>query len=80
MALVNVATKSQPIEKVLNCEPSPRVGNFGRRALSIIGIQQVVTNPAKPSCIRTSEATVSPSLARLSWSDMNSGRSHFYLI
>jgi regulator-associated protein of mTOR len=62
-------------------DPSPRVGNLGRRVLSIIGIEQVVAKPSKPSGVRTSEATVSPSLARSSsWFDMNGGRSHFYLI
>ncbi|XP_045798844.1 regulatory-associated protein of TOR 1-like isoform X1 [Trifolium pratense] len=55
-------------------DPSPRVGNLGRRVLSIIGIEQVVAKPSKPSSVRTSEAIVSPSLARSSsWFDMNGG-------
>ena len=62
-------------------DPSPRVGNLGSRVLSIIGIEQVVAKPLKPSGVRTSEASVSPNLARSSsWFDMNGGKSHFYLI
>ncbi|AES79768.2 putative transcription factor WD40-like family [Medicago truncatula] len=56
-------------------DPSPRVGNLGRRVLSIIGIEQVVAKPLKPSGVRTSSVVpVSASLARSSsWFDMNGG-------
>ncbi|KAK7395012.1 hypothetical protein VNO78_15553 [Psophocarpus tetragonolobus] len=58
-------------------DPSPRIATLGRRVLSIIGIEQVVAKPLKPSGVRTAEPTVSPSLAGLarssSWFDMNGG-------
>ncbi|CAL0304399.1 unnamed protein product [Lupinus luteus] len=58
-------------------DPSPRIANLGRRVLSIIGIEQVVAKPSKPTVVRSSELTASPSLAGLarssSWFDMNGG-------
>ncbi|XP_052174043.1 regulatory-associated protein of TOR 1-like [Diospyros lotus] len=57
-------------------DPSPRIASLGRRVLSIIGIEQVVTKSVKTtgSNIRAGE---SPSLAGLarssSWFDMNGG-------
>ncbi|XP_021893853.1 regulatory-associated protein of TOR 1-like [Carica papaya] len=61
-------------------DPSPRIAVLGRRVLSIIGIEQVVTKPAKStiSGVRAGEATgasPTPSFAGLarssSWFDMN---------
>lgn len=63
-------------------DPSPRVASLGRRVLSIIGIEQVVTKPVnstgssgRPGDPTTSSPT--PSLAGLarssSWFDMNAG-------
>ncbi|KAK7395010.1 hypothetical protein VNO78_15551 [Psophocarpus tetragonolobus] len=58
-------------------DPSPHIANLGRRVLSIIGIEQLVANPLKPSGVQTTESTVSPSLAELaqssSWFDMSGG-------
>lgn len=61
-------------------DPSPRIASLGRRVLSIIGIEQVVTKPLKPTSgnIRPAESTTaSPTpnlLARSSsWFDMNGG-------
>ncbi|KAL7169522.1 hypothetical protein ACSBR2_034536 [Camellia fascicularis] len=61
-------------------DPSPRIANLGRRVLSIIGIEQVVTKSVKStsSSVRPGEPTIpSPSLAGLarssSWLDMNGG-------
>ncbi|XP_048235916.1 regulatory-associated protein of TOR 1 isoform X3 [Ricinus communis] len=63
-------------------DPSPRIANLGRRVLSIIGIEQVVTNPVASAggSGRPGEPTTSspsPSLAGLarssSWFDMNAG-------
>ncbi|XP_010931321.1 regulatory-associated protein of TOR 1 [Elaeis guineensis] len=63
-------------------DPSPRIASLGRRTLSIIGIEQVVTRQARFSgggihqgnC---SASTASPNLAGLarssSWFDMNAG-------
>lgn len=63
-------------------DPSPRIASLGRRVLSIIGIEQVVTKPVM-SMGNTSRlgdpttATPTPSLAGLvrssSWFDMNGG-------
>jgi regulator-associated protein of mTOR len=62
-------------------DPSPRIASLGRRVLSIIGIEQVVTKPLKPTSgnIRPAESTTaSPTpnlLARSSsWFDMNGGK------
>ncbi|CAH9103197.1 unnamed protein product [Cuscuta europaea] len=61
-------------------DPSPRIAALGQRVLSIIGIEQVVAKPVKP----TSEFAAAPStsfagLARSSsWFDMN-GASHLPL-
>ncbi|XP_061357786.1 regulatory-associated protein of TOR 1-like isoform X2 [Gastrolobium bilobum] len=53
-------------------DPSPRIANLGRRVLSIIGIEQVVAKPLKPTAVRTVEATAG--LVRSSsWLDMNGG-------
>uniref|UniRef100_A0A5B6ZMP6 Putative regulatory-associated protein of TOR 1 n=1 Tax=Davidia involucrata TaxID=16924 RepID=A0A5B6ZMP6_DAVIN len=61
-------------------DPSPRIASLGRRILSIIGIEQVVTKSAKyiGSSGRPGESTTpTPSLAGLarssSWFDMNGG-------
>lgn len=63
-------------------DPSPRIARLGRRVLSIIGIEQVVTKSIKSSggSVRPGEATSAsptPSLAGLarssSWFDMNGG-------
>ncbi|KAF2305223.1 hypothetical protein GH714_003153 [Hevea brasiliensis] len=62
-------------------DPSPCIASLGRRVLSIIGIEQVVTKPVNPSSgsRRPAEPTSSPtpSLAGLarssSWFDMNAG-------
>ncbi|KAE9591951.1 putative transcription factor WD40-like family [Lupinus albus] len=58
-------------------DPSPRIANLGRRVLSIIGIEQVVAKPSKPTVVRNNELAASPSLAGLarssSWFDMNGG-------
>lgn len=62
-------------------DPSPRIARLGRRVLSIIGIEQVVTKASKSSCISgrpvepTTVATTSlAGLARSSsWFDMNGG-------
>ncbi|KAG8650077.1 regulatory-associated protein of TOR 1 isoform X3 [Manihot esculenta] len=61
-------------------DPSPRIANLGRRVLSIIGIEQVVTKPVNSSGIRRpaeSTSSPTPSLAGLarssSWFDMNAG-------
>ncbi|XP_021622522.1 regulatory-associated protein of TOR 1 isoform X1 [Manihot esculenta] len=63
-------------------DPSPRIASLGRRVLSIIGIEQVVTKPinstggiARPA--ESSTSTPTPSLVGLarssSWFDMNAG-------
>lgn len=58
-------------------DPSPRVASLGRRVLSIIGIEQVVTKPLKTgsSSIRTGEPAAGTSLAGLSrsssWFEMH---------
>ncbi|KAI3819124.1 hypothetical protein L1987_12948 [Smallanthus sonchifolius] len=62
-------------------DSSPRISGLGRRVLSIIGIEQVVTKSAKPtttSGVRVGESSItSNSLAGLarssSWFDMNGG-------
>ena len=63
-------------------DPSPRIASLGRRVLSIIGIEQVVTKPVKPSSssIKPTDGTAAsqpPSFAGLarssSWFDMNGG-------
>ncbi|XP_047316415.1 regulatory-associated protein of TOR 1 isoform X2 [Impatiens glandulifera] len=61
-------------------DPSPRNASLGRRVLSIIGIEQVVTKSVKPSgnMARLSDSIApSPSLAGLarssSWFDMSGG-------
>ncbi|KAL6998489.1 Regulatory-associated protein of TOR 1 [Sarracenia purpurea var. burkii] len=61
-------------------DPSPRIAGLGRRVLSIIGIEQVVTKSVKSTCsgVRPGESiTPTPSLAGLarssSWFDMNGG-------
>lgn len=63
-------------------DPSPRIANLGRRSLSIVGIEQVVTRQSRFSgggihqgnC---SASSASPNLAGLarssSWFDMNAG-------
>lgn len=65
-------------------DPSPRIASLGRRVLSIIGIEQVVTKPVNSSGIRRpaeSTSSPTPSLAGLarssSWFDMNAGNSNF---
>ncbi|KAI7745102.1 hypothetical protein M8C21_017802, partial [Ambrosia artemisiifolia] len=68
-------------------DPSPRIASLGRRVLSIIGIEQVVTKSAKStstSGVRVGESsTTTSSLAGLarssSWFDMNGGSSHLPL-
>lgn len=63
-------------------DPSPRIAGLGRRVLSIIGIEQVVTKSVKSagSSVRPGESTTPPtsSLAGLarssSWFDMNAGK------
>lgn len=65
-------------------DPSPRIARLGRRVLSIIGIEQVVARPIRPSTssARSGEPTTSAGvrlagLARsASWFDMSSGMSH----
>nr|GFC40443.1 regulatory-associated protein of TOR 1 isoform X4 [Tanacetum cinerariifolium] len=59
-------------------DPSPRIAGLGRRVLSIIGIEQVVTKSVKPAAasVRPGESsTTASSLAGLarssSWFDMN---------
>ncbi|XP_021731233.1 regulatory-associated protein of TOR 1-like [Chenopodium quinoa] len=62
-------------------DPSPRIARLGRRVLSIIGIEQVVARPIRPSTgsVRPGEPTTSAGarlsgLARsASWFDMSSG-------
>ncbi|XP_059668112.1 regulatory-associated protein of TOR 1 isoform X2 [Cornus florida] len=62
-------------------DPSPRIASLGRRVLSIIGIEQVVTKSVKStgSSVRAGEptATATPSFTGLarssSWFDMNAG-------
>nr|XP_043636521.1 regulatory-associated protein of TOR 1 isoform X2 [Erigeron canadensis] len=61
-------------------DPSPRISGLGRRVLSIIGIEQVVTKPAKPNSggSRVGESSAAANsfagLARSSsWFDMNGG-------
>ncbi|XP_008792190.2 regulatory-associated protein of TOR 1 [Phoenix dactylifera] len=63
-------------------DPSPRVANLGRRTLSIIGIEQVVTRQSRFSGAgihqgNSSAPSASPNLAGLarssSWFDMNAG-------
>ena len=64
-------------------DPSPRIASLGRRVLSIIGIDQVVTKPLKPTSgnVRHADPTTAPptpSFAGLahssSWFDMNGGK------
>lgn len=68
-------------------DPSPRIASLGRRVLSIIGIEQVVTKPinstggiARPA--ESSTSTPTPSLVGLarssSWFDMNAGNSKIF--
>lgn len=68
-------------------DPSPRIATLGRRVLSIIGIEQVVTKPVKPSSsgIKPTDGTAAsqpPSFAGLarssSWFDMNGGMLIFF--
>ncbi|KFK24674.1 hypothetical protein AALP_AA8G010200 [Arabis alpina] len=59
-------------------DPSPRIASLGRRVLSIIGIEQVVTKPSKTSGRPGEPASASPTpLAGLvrssSWFDMHTG-------
>ncbi|XP_058214721.1 regulatory-associated protein of TOR 1-like isoform X3 [Rhododendron vialii] len=59
-------------------DPSPRIASLGRRVLSVIGIEQVVTKSVKStnSSARPGELTTPPlaGLARsASWFDMNGG-------
>ncbi|XP_010558401.1 PREDICTED: regulatory-associated protein of TOR 1 [Tarenaya hassleriana] len=59
-------------------DPSPRIASLGRRVLSIIGIEQVVAKPSKPSGRQGEAATSSHTplagLARSSsWFDMHAG-------
>ncbi|KAL8262293.1 hypothetical protein R6Q59_026342 [Mikania micrantha] len=68
-------------------DPSPRISSLGRRVLSIIGIEQVVTRSAKATntgSVRVGESsTPTSSLAGLarssSWFDMNGGTGHLPL-
>ncbi|MFS7976676.1 putative transcription factor WD40-like family [Helianthus anomalus] len=69
-------------------DPSPRISSMGRRVLSIIGIEQVVTKSAKVTAsggVRAGESstTTTTSLAGLarssSWFDMNGGTGHLPL-
>ncbi|XP_065634191.1 regulatory-associated protein of TOR 1-like [Quercus suber] len=64
-------------------DPSPRIASLGQRVLSIIGIEQVVTKPLKPTSgnVRLADPTTAlhtPSFAGLarssSWFDMNGGK------
>lgn len=68
-------------------DPSPRIATLGRRVLSIIGIEQVVTKPvmsmgntSRP--VDPTTAAPTPSLAGLvrssSWFDMNGG--NFFIV
>lgn len=67
-------------------DPSPRIAHLGRRVLSIIGIEQVVTKSVKSTgSVRPGETTTPvPSLAGLarssSWFDMNGGNLYYYLL
>ncbi|KAF2610644.1 hypothetical protein F2Q70_00009766 [Brassica cretica] len=59
-------------------DPSPRIASLGRRVLSIIGIEQVVAKPSKPTGRLGEAATTSQTpltgLARSSsWFDMHAG-------
>ncbi|KAL0744122.1 hypothetical protein Bca4012_085635 [Brassica carinata] len=59
-------------------DPSPRIASLGRRVLSIIGIEQVVAKPSKPTGRLGEAATTSNTpLAGLSrsssWFDMHAG-------
>ncbi|KAJ4841471.1 Regulatory-associated protein of TOR 1 [Turnera subulata] len=61
-------------------DPSPRIASLGRRVLSIIGIEQVVTKPmnsavsGRPGDPTSSQTTSLAGLARSSsWFDMNAG-------
>ncbi|XP_008799843.2 regulatory-associated protein of TOR 1-like isoform X2 [Phoenix dactylifera] len=62
-------------------DPSPQIANLGRRTLSIIGIEQVVTRTSRFSGgiyqVDSSAPSASPNLAGLarssSWFDMNAG-------
>ncbi|KAL4021524.1 hypothetical protein IC575_020325 [Cucumis melo] len=63
-------------------DPSPRIASLGRRVLSIIGIEQVVTKPVKASSsgLKPTDGTAAsqpPTFAGLarssSWFDMNGG-------
>ncbi|VFQ79513.1 unnamed protein product [Cuscuta campestris] len=62
-------------------DPSPRIAGLGRRVLSLIGIEQVVTKSVKS----TSEFTAAPSTSfaglaqSSSWFDVNGGASHLPL-
>ncbi|CAM8961889.1 unnamed protein product [Rhodiola kirilowii] len=78
------ATYSQVVSalRTLAKDPSPYVANLGRRVLSIIGIEQVVTKPFKASVSgsmpgESAKASANLSLAGLvrssSWFDMNGG-------
>jgi regulator-associated protein of mTOR len=63
-------------------DPSPRIASLGRRVLSIIGIEQVVTKSVN-STGSSGPKTSSPSLAGLarssSWFDMHAGNSSLYI-
>ena len=63
-------------------DPSPRIASLGRRVLSIIGVEQVVTKALRPNTgsvrqgesMSASPAPNFPGLARSSsWFDMNAG-------
>lgn len=63
-------------------DPSPRIASLGRRVLSIIGIEQVVTKASRINTgsvrqgesVSASPAPNFPGLARSSsWFDMNAG-------
>ncbi|XP_076922188.1 regulatory-associated protein of TOR 1-like [Bidens hawaiensis] len=68
-------------------DPSPRISSMGRRVLSMIGIEQVVTKSAKAATAtggqRVGESSAANSLAGLarssSWFDMNGGTGHLPL-
>jgi regulator-associated protein of mTOR len=56
-------------------DPSPRIASLGRKVLSIIGIEQVVTKSVGKPTVRPGESSAPPTaLARSSsWFDMNAG-------
>ncbi|KAG2294999.1 hypothetical protein Bca52824_041668 [Brassica carinata] len=78
--LLDNAVYSQCIRAMfaLARDPSPRIASLGRRVLSIIGIEQVVAKPSKPTGRLGEAATTSNTpltgLARSSsWFDMHAG-------